>query len=478
MSKTQDINLSEKEQQVREFILNGSMFKVMLRIGLPIAFFQSLNHFLRILDVFMAASIDANAVSMVTFLGQINMIIAGLGLGLAAGASLKISAMYGSGDYLTVRKQINSLLFFAVIFCLGIMILILPLTTPILRLSNVPEEFIGIGRTYFTIEFMGVMLMILNGMYIALERVQGNAKRILKLNIVAMVIRLSFTAFSVYILREGITFIAISVLISQSFIFVVGLYNLNKKSEVFKISLKDVTLKKELLRPMILVSIPIMIERSTLHFGKALMSSMLMSVNFLLAGGLSISNMICGVGLAPQMGFQEAGIPIIAQNMGAKRYKRIFEGFKAIFVINTIQAILFFLPLFFFAHFTTGLFANNDMIFHEIIHTVHIWDVWSVLVLGSYAAVKALLFGLGYTKLTLILNFCRIFLFRIPVLWFLQHLTNVGDASGGIAIMLSNILVSILSILIATKCVRQLCQKYEISFWNVKEVANMKSFNH
>jgi len=465
MPENKDINLSEKEAKVREFILNDSMFKVMLKIGLPIAFFQSLNHLLRILDVFMAASIDATAVSMVTFLGQINMVIGGLGVGLAAGATLKISAMYGKGDYVTVRKQINALFVLAGIFCLGIMLIILPLTTPILRFSNVPEEFIAMGRTYFTIEFFGVIIMILNGMYIALERVQGNAKRILKINMIAMLIRLSFTAFSVYILREGITFIAISVLISQGFIFVVGLYHLIGKSEIFKISLRDVTLKKEILRPMILVSIPIMIERSTLHFGKAMMSSMLMRVNILLAGGLSISNMLCGIGIAPQMGFQDAAIPIIAQNMGAGRVKRAIEGFKAVFVINTIQAILFFLPLFFLARFTTGFFARDDMIFHEIIYTVHIWDVWSVLVLGSYAAVKALLFGLGYTKLTLFLNFCRIFLFRIPVLWYLQNFTTMGDASGGFAIMFSNVAVGVLSILIAIKCVNQLCQRHDISFW-------------
>lgn len=468
MSVTKEIHLSEKEMQSRDFILNASMFKVVLKIGLPIAFFQSLNHFLRILDTFMAASIDATAVSMVTFLGQINMVVAGLGLGLAAGATLKIGAMYGKGDYLSVRKQINALIVLAILFCLMLTAIIFPLTTPILRLTNVPEEFIDIGRNYFFIEFIGIIIMILNGIYIALERVQGNAKRILKINMIAMLIRLSFTAFSVYILREGITFIAISVLISQGFIFIVGLYNLTKKSDVFKLSLKEMRLEKDILKPMIFVSIPIMIERSSLHIGKVMVSSMLMGINILLAGGLSISNMICGIGIAPQMGFQDATIPIVAQNMGAQRYKRVIEGFKAVFVINTIQAISFFLPLFFLARFTTGFFAHDDAAFHQIIHTVHVWDIWSVLVLGSYSAVKALLFGLGYTKLTLFLNFCRIFLFRVPVLWYLKNFTHMGDISAGFVMMFSNVAVCILSLYIAMKCVKQICQKHQISFWNAK----------
>lgn len=465
MSEIKEINLSEKEAQARHFILNESVFKVILKIGLPIAFFQILNQLLRVLDTFMASSIDAVAVSMVTYLGQMNMIISGLGLGLATGATLKISQMYGKGDYATVRKQISSLFAVVVLLCVVMIVLIIPLATPILSVANVPEQFLSSARTYFSIEFLGMMLMFLNGIYFALERVQGNAKRILVMNIVAMMIRLSFTAFSVYILREGILFIALSIVLSQSVILAWGLYHLIGKSEVFTLSLKDVTLNRKMLGPMLAVSIPIMIERSAFHVGKVMVNAMIIGVDLLTAGGLSISNLICGVGVGPQMGFQDASIPILAQNRGAQQYKRTLEVFKALFIINMVQATAFFSPLFMFARQTTGLFANHDPVFHEIIYTVHIFDVWSILALGAYASMLALLFGLGQTKLTLFLNFCRIFLFRIPVLWYLQNFTNMGTRAVGFVMMFSNVAVSLLSIIIGSICIKQLCEKHQLSFW-------------
>jgi len=475
MVKEKEVHLSEKEVQARDFILNGPVFKVILRIGLPIAFFQSLNHLFRALDMFMAASIDETAVSMVTYLAQMNMIIGGLGLGLATGATLKISQMYGSGNYEAVRKQISTLLAFAVLASIGMIIIIIPLAAPILRFANMPEELITSARVYFSIEFLGVMLMFLNGIYIALERVQGNAKKILYMNLVAMVIRIGFTAFSIYILCEGVVFIAISIVLSQLFIFAYAIYNLKEKSEVFTFSLKDVTLKREILAPMLTISIPIMIERSAFHVGKVIVNAMIASIDLLVAGGLSISNLICGLGVAPQMGIQDASIPILAQNMGAKKHKRTLEAFKAVFVINMVQAVLLFLPLFIFARQMTGLFAQNNPEFHEIIYMIHIFDVWSVLVLGAYSSVMALLLGLGYTKLTLFLNFCRVFLFRIPVLWFLQNFTNMGVQAAGFVMMFSNVATVITSLIIAVICVRKFCQKHEIFFWNRSLEKKLKS---
>lgn len=474
MPEKKEINLSKKEEKLRDFILNDSMFKVVFKIGLPIALFQGMNNLLRVVDSFMAASIDATAASMVSYFGQMNLIINGLGIGLAVGATLKISQMYGKGDYVMVKKQISTIFAFAVLLCLVFMTLIIPLATPILNLLNTPTEFITLGRNYFLIEFASTMLAFLNGIYIALERVQGNTKRILRLNFVAMVLRLGFTAFSVYILREGITFIAISTLIAQGFIFLLGIRNLVGKSEVFTLSIKDVHLKKDMLWPMIGVSIPIMIERSAFHVGKVVMNSMVIAFGPLYVGAAGISNLICAVTVGQQMGFQDASISVKAQNVGAQKFKRVVEAFKAILLINTIQAVLFFVPTFLLARQITGLFAIGDPVFHDILYSVHILDIWSILVLGAYAAVTSFLLGLGYTKLTLILNFCRVFLFRIPVLWYLQNFTQMGGQAVGFVFMFSNVAVTILSLVMGAVCLRNFCRKHDISFWGSATTLEIK----
>ena len=60
----------------------------------------------------------------------------------------------------------------------------------------------------------------------------------------------------------------------------------------------------------------------------------------------------------------------------------------------------------------------------------------------------AFLYGYGKTKLTLLLNFSRVFVFRIPVLWGLQHFTDLGNVSAGIVMAVSNIMTAVMSLVI------------------------------
>ena len=83
--------------------------------------------------------------------------------------------------------------------------------------------------------------------------------------------------------------------------------------------------------------------------------------------------------------------------------------------------------------------------------------------LGINASVMALLYGLGETRLTLMINLARVFVFRIPVFWFLQNCTDFGQASVGIVMMVSNVSVAVLSSFIAWIVIRNFRKTYIIA---------------
>jgi Na+-driven multidrug efflux pump len=78
--------------------------------------------------------------------------------------------------------------------------------------------------------------------------------------------------------------------------------------------------------------------------------------------------------------------------------------------------------------------------------------------LAINSSTMALLFGLGYTRLTLFVNFCRVFVFRIPVLWYLQRYTDFGSESAGIVMAVSNILVGILAVAVIIPVIARIKQ--------------------
>ena len=82
-------------------------------------------------------------------------------------------------------------------------------------------------------------------------------------------------------------------------------------------------------------------------------------------------------------------------------------------------------------------------------------SVAALFLLAALAAL-ALLLGYGYTKLTMLLNVARVFVFRVPVLWAFRQFTSLGAEAVGMTMMVSNVSTGIAAIAIAIPVVRRI----------------------
>ncbi len=449
-------NLTKKDQKNRDFILNGSMWKVVMVICIPLAIYQSLNQIFKVLDAKMAAHISSESVSAVVYLSQIQMMLAAIGAGLAIGASLKISEAYGQGDYKLVRQRVSSL--YAMCAVLGAIIIvgIIPFTEQFLKMANTPADLISVGKTYFNVELLALVFMFFNNVYMSIERARGNSKRILYINIFGIVLKLSITAVFVYVLNGNITMIAVATLLSQIILFILALFYIYGKDNAFGFSMRAVRLNKEICGPMLNRSYPVVIEKVAFSLGKVMVNSMSTDYGSLTVGALGISNNIGGLTTCPQLGFQEGAAAIISQNLGAKKYDRALDAFKKVLIANVIIGFVGFLSTLYYLDFISGLFAEGDMVFKALVEDIYRYEAFGAVTLGINSSVIALLYGYGMMKWTLFINFSRVFVFRIPVLWFLQNFTGMGAESVGVVMLVSNISVGVVASIIAFIVIRRI----------------------
>ena len=116
-------------------------------------------------------------------------------------------------------------------------------------------------------------------------------------------------------------------------------------------------------------------------------------------------------------------------------YRRVLEAFGAVLAVNVaMSAVISGLELW-QMDLLASLFDSGSAEFHEMIVLVYRYEALGAVPLAINSAVLALLYGLGKTRLTLLLNIARVFVFRIPVFWFLQNFTNLGEASVGVVMM-------------------------------------------
>lgn len=456
--------LSSRDRSFLDMSLNAPMWKVVLYVGTPLALYQGLAALFTILDTLMAAHISKESVSAVAYLSQLRLMLSSVGGGLAVGAGIQISRAYGEGDFLLVRKRVSTL--YATSLSVGLLMLavILPFTDGFLRLAGTPAELITVGRQYFIVQLFVMVVNFLNEVYIAVERARGNARRIFLLNIAVIVVKLSLTALFVYVLESGLVMIAVASLLSELTMFAFAVRFSLIGDSAFSFSPKAVSFREpRVLEPMVRQSVPVIAEKGLFAFGKTIVNSMCTVYGALMVGAMGVSNNLGAITTNPQNGYQQGSSAIISQNYGAGKYRRMLDAFYATAVINMLLGALISGLELWQLHFLSGLFDGGSEAFRGMIALVYRYEALGAVPLGLNAAVMALLYGLGKTQLTLILNFSRVFVFRIPVFWFLQHCTNFGEASVGIVMMVSNISVAVAAGITALVVIRRFKREHALS---------------
>ena len=452
--------LSTRDRHFLDMSLNAPMWKVVLYVGTPLALYQGLAILFTILDTMMASHISKESVSAVAYLAQLNLLLSSVGGGLAVGAGIQISRAYGEGDFVLVRERVSSLYAISLTMGLLILALILPFTRSFLRLAGTPEELIAVGEEYFRVQLFVMVVNFLNSVYIAVERARGNARRIFLLNIAVILVKLSLTAYFVYILESGLNMIAVASLLSEMTMFVFAVRFSLMGENAFSFSLRAISLDRKVTLPMIRQSVPVIAEKALFAFGKTIVNSMCTLYGPLMVGAMGVSNNLGGITTNPQNGYQQGSAAIISQNYGAGRYRRVLDAFYATAAVNMLLGALISGAELWQLRLLSGLFDGGSEDFRRMIALVYRYEALGAVPLGLNAAVMALLYGLGKTQLTLVLNFSRVFVFRIPVLWFLQHCTAFGEASVGIVMMVSNISVAVLAAFTALVVIRRFRRTY------------------
>ena len=427
--------------------------KVLFSVCAPLALYQALQQVFKILDALMASHISAEAVSAVSCLSQITLMITAIGSGLAVGGCIKISEAYGRGDYDTVRTRVATLYGMVVLVGLVVVATLVPFAEGFLRLLKTPQDLIAEGAGYFRIEILSLVVTFFNTVYIAIERSRGHARKILYLNLMIILVKLALSALFVYVLKAGVAMIAAATLISQGVLLVYALYSMSRDEGAFRFSIRNLRLRKDTTLPIINLAYPVSAEKMLFAAGKVITNSMSGVYGGLTVGALGISNNIGGLTTGWHAGMLDGASALISQNRGAGQYRRTLQLYYRLIAMDMIISLVGLATVALTLPWLAEVFARSeetyDPAFCQMIISIHKWEMLGYITLAFNSATLALLLGYGYTKLTLILNVARVFVFRVPVLWAFQNFTNLGAEAVGLTMMISNICAGLSALAVA-----------------------------
>lgn len=438
-----------KDQKRREFITTGNVLFVVLYIAMPLMFMNAFNYLYGIIDTIVLAGKGGNVLSSVVMVDQIKNLFLAVATSLATSGSILVSRLIGKNDFEKAKRVANTLATFA--FCVAVLVVVcvIPMARKILEFVNFSEELIEIGLGYFIVQMLSVSVSIMNNVFFGLEKARGATTNVLLINVCSMGFKIVLTLFFVYVLDAGIIMVAASTLIANLMITTCAIVKYSSKKYIFRYNFKDNLFTKEVGKPVWGLGFPIFLGKFSFSLGKVIVNVLALNFGDLAPGALGVSNSMTSSVMNVTNSMEEASSVVISQNIAIGNVERVKKTFICSLCINVVISIIGITLLVIFNDKIVSYFANGDVEMAQMITEMFYWERISIIPLAINAAVMGLVYGLGYTKLSMISNLARLFVFRIPsIIIMMRYFSGLGTKTLGIAMFISNTCVGIMGVTI------------------------------
>jgi rhamnogalacturonyl hydrolase YesR/Na+-driven multidrug efflux pump len=465
--------ISAKELKRRDFIVNGNLWKVVFVLMFPLFLYTIFNYVYSIIDTIMCSGISKEAVNAVGALAQVTNMIGALGAGLASGGSIMIAREIGKKDYERAQKLASTVFAYVTVIALLTCAIVIPLSEPLLRMMGVVEESIQVGKYYFMISVATTAITMFNTVYLGVEKSKGSMVGVTVLNMSVVVVKVALNALFLYGFGlKDMMYVSLATLIAEAALMIYILIRLSMRSYIFHFSFRNVDHSLYTLSKTTGLSFPIFLGKFIFSLGKVVINGLCGQYGKDVVGALGVSNNMGGAITNPLSSVQDSESSIISTNLGAKKTKRAIDTFYIGLVYALGMAIIGVILITIFDKPITLFFARSieDEAAREA-YASHISDVFfyeklGIITLAINDTVLGLLYGFGYTRLSMAINIARVFVFRIPSFLIAQAFLGTSEDTGykvaGISMGASNIAIGLVACVVAFVIIHRLNEKERI----------------
>ena len=299
--------------------------KSLAKLIIPLIFEQLLNVTIGMVDTIMVASCGEAAVSGISLVDSINILLINIFSALASGGAVVTAQYIGKGDVREGCESANQLVI-SVVAVSGILSIIALVFRPfILHLifGTIDPDVMDNALVYFLLSAFSYPFLALYNAGAALFRSMGNSKLSLYTSLVMNLINICGNALFIYGCGMGVFGAALATLISRvcaslfMFVMIVNPHNIVHVESLFPLRI-NWGMIKNILR----IGVPNGLENSMFQVGKILVSSLVASFGTVSIAANAVANNIASMQVIPGSAIGLALITVVGQCVGAKEYKQ------------------------------------------------------------------------------------------------------------------------------------------------------------
>lgn len=317
--------------------------KALYQLIIPLVIEQFLSVFVGMVDIMMISSSGEAAVSGISLVDTINILLINLFSALATGGAVVSAHYLGQKKEKEACLSANQLLLSVTVLSSALMLIALLFNRPLLALifGHVEEAVMENAVTYFYLSAISYpFLGIYNGCA-ALCRSMGNSKISMKTSLCMNIINIIGNAIFLYIFKMGVAGVGTATLISRTTAAVIMcVIILNKRNAIYV----DLSLgfypKLSVITDILTVGIPTGLENSIFQLGKILVQSLIASFGTAAIAANAVASTVASFEVIPAAAIGLALITVTGQAYGAKRKEETIYYVKRLMKIAYLSIIV------------------------------------------------------------------------------------------------------------------------------------------
>lgn len=401
----------------------------LVRLIIPLIVDQFLQVAVGLSDSIMVARVGEAAVSGVSLVDTVMLLIINIFTALATGGAVIAGQYLGRKDPKTGCEATAQLFNFTFLFSIFIMILGYLGQNVILYhvFGKIEPEVMKDSRTYLLIVLSSIPMIAMYNAGAAIFRAMGNSNVAMKTSLLMNSINVFGNALLIFGFHRGVEGVAIPTVVSRGVACVVILVLLNdQKHELHILHPYPFKIKWNVLRKILYIGIPNGLENSMFQLGKIAVLSLVSGLGTASLAANAVGNNIANFAILPGMSFGFALLTVCAQCVGAgdfeqvKYYTKHMMRVEYLCLIASNLIVILALPFILSVYNLSDEAAQyaNDIILYHAACVVTIWPLSFTLPNTLRAAADV--------KVTMVLSIISMWVFRFGFSYMLTMVFHMG----------------------------------------------------
>lgn len=401
----------------------------LVRLIIPLIVDQFLQVAVGLSDSIMVARVGEAAVSGVSLVDTVMLLIINIFTALATGGAVIAGQYLGRKDPKTGCEATAQLFNFTFLFSIFIMILGYLGQNVILYhvFGKIEPEVMKDSRTYLLIVLSSIPMIAMYNAGAAIFRAMGNSNIAMKTSLLMNSINVFGNALLIFGFHRGVEGVAIPTVVSRGVACVVILILLNNQEhELHILHPYPFKIKWNVLKKILYIGIPNGLENSMFQLGKIAVLSLVSGLGTASLAANAVGNNIANFAILPGMSFGFALLTVCAQCVGAgdfeqvKYYTRHMMRVEYLCLIASNLIVILALPFILSVYNLSDEAAQyaNDIILYHAACVVTIWPLSFTLPNTLRAAADV--------KVTMVLSIISMWVFRFGFSYLLAIEFHMG----------------------------------------------------